>query len=247
MKLNRIFASMLILAATASTSFAAGVASISWTSCVGPVNLNTTGGAPVNAYVSVLGQSQTAQAYQCTTIGGSPGGIQDAWRFDAVGCEGASFFVLNHLATAAVVKSCPSFSGTAPGLQIKKYEYDATTGKVSILLASAYPNPDVNQVPQGNPGAVNPAVRYFLANYNFDLTFATVGPTDPGAGTCGGVGVPVCFALKQASWLTLDGLEIQWALGQDHITSNDPNNSTGCPGAVPAAARTWGSVKNQYR
>ena len=37
MKLNRIFASMLILAATATTSFA-GVASLSWNSCTGPVN-----------------------------------------------------------------------------------------------------------------------------------------------------------------------------------------------------------------
>jgi hypothetical protein len=246
MKLNRIFASMLILAATATTSFA-GVASLSWNSCTGPVNIAVPGGAPIHAYVSILGQNQTSQAYQCITIGGSPGGIQDAWRFDAIGCEGASFFTLDHTATALVVKTCPSFSGLISGLQIKRYDYDSSTGKVKIELASAYPNPDPNQVPQGNPLAVTPTQRYFLAGYTFDLTFATVGPTVPADGTCGGVGVPVCFALTSASWLDLAGNEIPYTFGQGFITSNDPNNSSGCPGAVPAATRTWGSVKNQYR
>lgn len=253
MKLSRVFASLLLLAATSTASLAAGVVDLTWDNCTSVlVDKTVVGGegvtpTTVDIFVSVLGQSQTSQAYQCITIAGSPGGIQDAWRFDATGCEGPSFFTLNHLAPPLVAKTCPSFSGTVPGLQIKRYDYDLTTGKEKIELASAYPAPDANQVPQGNPLATNPLQRYFLANYHFDLTYASAGPTNPAAGTCGGVSVPVCFGLTSASWLDLSGNEIPWAFGKDHLTSNDPNNSSRCPGSVPAQTRTWGSIKGQYR
>ena len=243
MKVTRFLASLLLLGATASVSFAQGAVSLTWTSCTGPVNLTVSGGTPADAYVSVLGHSMVAQAYQCVTIGGSPGGaIRDAWRFDPTGCEGSSFFTLNHLAPAAVVKACPSFQGTIQSLQIKDFSFDGTTGKVRITLANAYPNNGL-----GNPGAVNPAQRYFLANYLFDLSFATAGPTPPDLSTCGGVEVPVCFALTSASWLDNSGVETPWAVAGGFITTNDPNNSQQCPGAVPVAPRTWGSVKSQYR
>jgi len=242
MKLNRIFASLVILAATASASFADGVVSISWNSCVGPNAASTPGGAPLNAFVSVLGQTQTAQSYQCVTVGQQPGGVRDAWRFDPNGCEGSSFFTLNHLAPASVVKTCPSFQGTLASLQIKDYSYDAVSGKVKIVLANAYPNGGA-----GNPAATNASVRYFLANYVFDLTFATPGPSDANAGTCGGVEVPACFGLVSASWLDTAGNEISWTHGNDFLTVNDPNHVQSCPATVPAQSTTWGKVKGQYR
>jgi hypothetical protein len=242
MKVTRFLASLLLLGATASVSFAQGAVSLTWNGCVGPVNIAVAGGSPVNAYVSVLGHSTVAQAYQCVTVGGSPGGpIRDAWRFDPTGCDNG-FFTLNHTAPAAVSKVCPSFQGQIQSLQIKDYSFDATTGKVRITLANAYPNGGA-----GNPGAVNPAVRYFLANYLFDLTFATAGPTPPDLSTCGGVEVPTCWALTSATWLDNSGVETPWAVAAGFITTNDPNNAQGCPGVVPTAPRTWGSVKSQYR
>lgn len=248
MKLNRLFASMVILAVSASTSFAAGVASINWNSCTGPVNIATAPGTPVNAYVSILGQTQTSQAYQCVTLGGSAGGpIADAWRFDPAGCQGSSFFTLNHLAPAAVVKTCPSFQGAFQSLQIKDYSFDPSTGKVRITLANAYPNADASNNAQGNPGGTNPAVRYFLANYLFDLSFASNGPTPADLSTCGHLEVPVCFGLLTASWLDLAGNETQYAIASGYLTTNDAANAQHCPGTVPAQTTSWGKVKGQYR
>lgn len=242
MKLNRIFASMLLLAATSTVALADGAVSLTWTSCVGPANLAVAGGAPINAFVSVLGQTQTAQSYQCVTVGGQPGGpMRDAWRFDPVGCD-AGFFTLNHLAPASVSKTCPSFQGSLQSLQIKDYSFDATTGKVKIVLANAYPNGGA-----GNPAATVAATHYFLANYLFDLTFAVAGPGDP-PNSCGGVEVPACFGLVSASWLDTAGNEINWAhASNDFVTVNDPNNAQHCPGSVPAQTTTWGKLKGQYR
>jgi len=241
MKLNRIFASMLILAATATASFADGVVSLNWNSCVGPINVTPVAGGALDAYVSVLGQSQTAQSYQCVTWGNQVGGpMRDAWRFDPTGCD-AGFFTLNHLAPASVVKACPSFQGTNQSLQIKDYSFDATTGKVRIVLANAYPNGGA-----GNPSATNPVTHYFLADYHFDLSFAVAGPGDP-PNTCGGLEVPSCWALTSASWLDTASNEINWTHGQDYLTTNDPNHTSNCPGSVPAQTTTWGKVKGQYR
>lgn len=240
MKLNRIFASMLILAATATASFADGVVSMNWNSCVGPVDI-TASSTKLEAYVSVLGQSQTAQSYQCVAWGNQPGGpMRDAWRFDPTGCDNG-FFILNHTAPSAVSKVCPSFQGALQSLQIKDYMFDATTGKCRIVLANAFPNGGL-----GNPAATNPAVHYFLANYEFDMSFAVAGAGDP-PNTCGGLEVPACWALTSASWLDTNGNEIFWTHGQDFLTVNDPNNAQHCPGTVPTQATTWGKVKGQYR
>lgn len=251
MKLNRIFAALVLVAATASVSYADGSIDIAWTSCVGPVDLTVTGGNGVtptaaDAFVSLLGFSGTpspADGYQVQGFGGSSGGVRDAWRFDGAGCE-AGFFSTNDKST---VKACPSFSGLLGTLTIPQFEYDPTTGKIHILLAAAYPNQDANGNNQGNPGAVTPTVRYHLAQFHFDMTYATVGPTNAGAGTCGDVGVPLCLVLTQGSWLDLFGVEHQFAINRSFITANDPNNSSRCPGPVPAHSTTWGAIKGQYR
>lgn len=242
MKLNRIFAAFAILAATATASFATTI-DVTWTSCTGATNINTTGGGALDAYVSCIGQNQAAQSYEVWAYGGAPGGTPDAWRFDPSGCEGSAFFTLNHLATAAVIKTCPSFQDpTLASLQIKDYAYDGTTGKVRIVLANAYPNNGA-----GNPLATDPTKRYFLANWHFDMTFAVVGPSDPNAGTCGGVGVPFCWALTRTNWLDTANNEVPFVHGKDYVTVNDVNNAQNCPAPVPAQPRTWGSIKGQYR
>lgn len=233
---------MLILAATATASFADGVVTMNWTSCVGPVNIASAPGGVLDAYVSVLGQSQTSQSYQCVAIGGAPGGaMRDAWRFDPAGCN-VGQFTLNHTAPAAVTKTCPSIQGTLASLQIKDYSFDPTTGKCKIVLANAYPNGGL-----GNPASTDPTKHYFLANYHFDMVFGSNGPTPADLSTCGGLEVPVCWALTSASWLDVNNNEISWTHGSDFLTVNDPNNGQHCPGSVPAQSTTWGKVKGQYR
>jgi len=240
----RRWLTLLLLVVTAGAARADGIISMSWNACTGPINVNPTGGGVLDAYVSVLGQSQTAQSYQVWAYGRTPlATLPDAWRFDAGGCEGPGLFTLSHLAPAAVAKTCPSFQGTLPSLQIKDYAFDPATNRVRIVLANAYPNNGL-----GNPAATNPAQRYFLANDHFDLTFAVAGPSDPAAGTCGGLSAPMCLWMTTTSWLDTNGTKFPWTHGIDFLTVNDPGNGQACPfGFDPARPRTWGSIKGQYR
>ena len=245
MNMTRHLLTALTLCAMATTASAQGTASISWDSC-NPTpltpNKQVAPGAQVattSLYASVIGHSAPHNGYEVQVKFSSPGGsIRDAWRFDSDGCQGSAFITIDHIAPAAVVKTCPSFSGTASVLQIKGYSYDPETGRATGLVANAYP--------AGNPSAVNPAQRYFLARFGFDHSFSVNGATTPGA-DCGGLEVPVCAFLSVAKYNALAGGEIDWAKGQDFVTANDPNNTSGCSGQVPAKNTTWGSVKAQYK
>lgn len=245
MKVTRFLAAVAILGATASTSFAQSV-SLTWDTCVGPIDKAVTPGSIAQANISVLGQTASHKAYDVRIMMISPGGVRDAWRFDAVGCQGSALIELQHLPPAAISKACPAFMGTsAPSLQIKDFSlFDPLTGKMRGVIANSYPNGWGAGSTAG--GVVNPATRYFLGGFKFDETFGVFGPTDPG-NTCGGLEVPVCAHLTNAAWLSLDGIESQWAVASEYITSNDPNNTSRCPGATPAQSTTWGSLKSQYR
>jgi hypothetical protein len=246
MKVTRFLLSALFLGAMATAASAQGIASISWNSCTpGPANLDILPGTQASLYASVIGQSQPHTGYEVQVAlgSGSAGALRDAWRFDGDGCQGSSFITIDHLAPAAVVKACPTFSGTQSVLQIKQYNYDAGTGKAVALCANAYP--------QGGTGTTNPALRYFLARFLFDHTYSVNGPTTPGA-DCGGLEVPVCAHLRVAKWNTVAppggvAQEVPWAIGQEYVTSRDPQNASGCPGATPAVSKTWGSLKAQYK
>jgi hypothetical protein len=240
MKVTRFLLSALFLGAMATSASAQGVVSLSWDGCTGPINKQILPGTQASMFASVIGHDQPHQAYQVfISLGsGSAGPLRDAWRFDASGCQGSSFITIDHLAPASVVKVCPTFQGPLSSIQIKDYSYDAGTGKARAVLANTYP--------AGNTTQINPTVRYFLARFLFDHTFSVNGPTTPGA-DCGGLEVPVCALLTRASWLTPGGVEFQWTPGQEFVTSNDPSNSIGCPGATPAVDKTWGSLKAQYK
>ena len=237
MKVTRFLAAIAILGATASMSYAQSV-SLTWDTCVGPLNKSVAPLSVAQANISVLGQTSTHKAYDVRILMGSPGGLQDAWRFDAAGCQGSAFLELQHLPPATISKACPAFMQTsAPSLQIKDFSFDPLTGKARGVIANSYPN---------GVAAVNPATRYFLGGFKFDETFGVTGPTDPG-NTCGGLEVPVCAHLINAAWLDLNGIESQWSVAAEYITSNDPNNTSRCPAATPAQAKTWGELKGQYR
>jgi len=248
MKVTRFLVSLLFLGAATSTAFAQGAVSLSWDSCVGPINKSVLPGTQASAFVSVLGQSQVHQAYQVQVlIGNGTANLADAWRFDPTGCQGSSFITIDHLAPASVVKVCPTFQGALQSVQVKDYSYDPLTGKARAVLYDAYPNnASPGSPPQGNPGATDPTKRYFLARFLFDETFGANGPSDPG-NTCGGLEIATCFHLSSATWLDLNGNEFPWTVAQDFITSNDAANNTHCPGPTPTQPTTWGHLKNQYR
>jgi hypothetical protein len=155
------------------------------------------------ACTPIIGQSVPHSGSQVWLLlgAGAAGPMRDAWRFDATGCQGSSFITIDHLAPAAISKVCPTFSQTAPGVQIKDYSYDPLTGKCQAVMANGYAS---------GVSTVNPATRYMLAGFKFDETFGVNGPADP-AVACGGLEVGVCIHITRQSWIQLsDGSEHLW-------------------------------------
>lgn len=249
MKVNGFFAALFVLGACATTASAVPAVNISWDSCTGPSDKAILPGTQASLYASVLGMNEPHTGYQLKIrlATGLPSGLPDAWRFDPTGCQGSAFLTIDHLAPAAVVKVCPSLQGALPSLQIKDYAYDAMTGVALTQLANAYPNGGL-----GNTTNVNPAQRYFMGRWLFDHSFSVLGATTPGV-DCGGLGSAICQASvtlnanqPPASYVTVPGVEVPFAFQNQFVTTNG-NIGGFCPGATPAAPRTWGSIKNQYR
>ncbi len=235
-------ATFLLLVAAASNSIAQGLVSLNWNTCEGPVERIIAPGNIAAFYVSVLGQTQLHKAYDVRVLLTQVGDLKDAWRFDAPGCQGVGLLAIDFYNPLPIGKTCPAVAfmqTSAPSLQIKDYSYDSLSGKARGLLANSYPN---------GVTAVNPAIRYLLARFNFDHSFSANGPSDPG-NTCGGLDAPLCAHLSNASWLNLDGQQIPWAISQEFVLANDPFNFIGCPfvGGDPVRTTSWGSIKSQYR
>jgi hypothetical protein len=232
-----------------------GVISLNWgTGCETPVitNLVPTS-APQSLFVSEIGNDQTHRAYQIRFfIADATHHVPDAWRFDAEGCQSAlgSLLTINHTPVGVVSKTCPPFqSWLVSSIQIKDYSF--------LYPGTAYPKTQIRGVlastyPQGTTS--NPAQRYFLAEFRFDHSWSTAGPSTPGT-SCGGFETPMCILLLTgepwdhgaegtSSYLRMsDGVELPFDPGQTWVTVN---GLTGCP-RVPAAPSTWGQVKNAYR
>lgn len=239
MKVTRFLVSLMFLSAISTSAFAQGAVSLVWDGCTGPINKQIAPGTPppgTAMWASVLGQRDMHKSYEVDVTLGSPGGLRDAWRFDAPGCQGTPQIKYDFLSPA---KSCPSFQGAAASLQITNYSFDSATGKARAVLANSYPS-------GSTPNEQIPTTRYFLARFNFDHTYSVNGPGTPGQ-TCGGLEVPVCAHITKAIWIDSAGLEHAFTVAQEYVTANDPNNSSGCPGATATQAKTWGSVKSQYR
>jgi len=238
------------LAFASSTQAADGLVDFSWNACT-PVVQDVTSSTPgaFSLYVSVLGIDVPHQAYETTFIyGDASGGVPDAWRFDPVGCQGSSFVTIDHLAPAAVAKTCPTFQGALASVQVKDVAFvppsDQGTGylgtNMRVSLFNAYPN--------GGAG-ITPVIgtRYFLERVLFDHSFSVQGATNPGV-DCGNWANPICFKMARANYLDLGGFEIPFGR---NVGAGQPlfvtfNGGTACS-AVPAKAATWGAIKNQYR
>jgi len=251
---------MAALALAGSSYATTGTVTMGWTGCntspITDIAVTAQQAATVNLVTFVTGQDDPTLSYQVWILYGNATTktVPDAWRFDASGCEGPSFVTLNHLAPAALSKTCPSFQdagGPHSSLQIKDLNpvpptlpYATTLER--IVVANAYPNP-------GNTPVL--ATKYFLMDAEFNLSFATEGPSDGTAGTCGNLEVPICFNLNTASYIINDGsgneipFNFHGGATGDWATAHSSTQGvvTGCTAATPAQPRTWCSIKSQYR
>jgi len=232
------------LAAASLASAADGVVSMSWDTCVPPIDAATANKAPgtaaVTAIFSVVGNDQAHKAHAVRFVASAADRTTpDAWRFDAAGCQTDAFITLLVVPPGALAKACPAFKG-ANNLDIKAY---APAGVASPYqptqmlgtIASAY---------DATPASV-PATTYFLGGFVFDHTFSVNGAGTPGA-DCGGNDIPFCLALIQnTSYLTPDGTEVSFTVGSNYLTYA-ATPLAGCP-STPARAATWGQIKSQYR
>ncbi|MGH7725453.1 MAG: hypothetical protein ACREOU_08490 [Candidatus Eiseniibacteriota bacterium] len=239
-----VSAMLMTLASIPEPAWAAGTVDLSWNACAPlTVNRNSNGGESISLFASVVGHSEAHQGYQVWLVLGSASGTTpDAWQFEAEGCHGFAPVTIDHASPAG--RTCPSFQGSNPSLQVKTFddrapeigpEYGA--GLRRIVLANAYP---------AGVSAVSSAQRYFLMRVLFDHSLSTTGPGSPGS-TCGGLETPVCVLLveRKLTWLDPNGVELPFSSGQSYVTFNDLQNEARCSGNR-VIDRTWGAIKGEY-
>jgi hypothetical protein len=238
MKVTRILASLLLLAAVTGTASAVPAVRISWDNCTPLIiNKDITPGSTASLFASVGGQDQGHKGYEIQMrLGTGSAPLPDAWRFDADGCQGPALVALDHLPSGTLVKTCPAMQGNLQSVQVKAYDYDASSGKARIAVFNTYP--------AGQPTA-NPATRYFMARAGFDHSFSVDGETTPGV-DCGRLAAPICVHGVAANWLDINGATLAFAYENEFVNSRDPNNLSRCPGATPTQPITWGKIKDQY-
>jgi hypothetical protein len=234
---------ILLTAAVAFASLAAShvraqTIDLSWNGCSPIVaDVVPAAGATLTAYASVTGQSQPHKAYEVWwVVGDVENRIPDAWRFDAGGCNAGSYTFTTQ-PSAALAKSCPPLvpaatqQFTAPLYQLAPAGLGFATTLGNGFLIVAYPTGST---------ATNPAQRYHAARFTLDFTSAVTGPGN-GSSACGGLERPLTLRLVpgRSSWLDLNDVEYDWALGNSTLDVNGGTNAT--------AARTWGQIKGQYR
>ena len=236
-----IVPALLISAMTTSSVATATVIDLSWHVCSPVVTHVDPGPGSLALVVSATGQAQPHKAYEFWIAVSRPdGGLSDAWRFDAAGCQGSGRLEISHLRPIDA-KSCPNFQRAEPSIQIKSFqpapEFLALPPTTAVaVLANTYPS---------GVTFVNPSTRWFLGALIFDHTSSVVGAGTPGV-SCGGYEETVCFRIvhSRCNWLTLDGEEVPFVAGQWWLTFRE---DTPCFGPVPARDATWGLLKGRYR
>lgn len=176
-------------------------------------------------YWFVLDASGVDPVYLCP-----PGEISDAWRFDAVGCH--PFPSVQSIATEASPE-CPALATQGPLLAtFVSYDPDYQTMRFEMLASFLPHDPD-------------PAQRYTLGQFVFDMSAATAGPTVPSV-SCGGAEEPACFSLTRSELTYEDGnpggspLLPEWeGVGWQGVIG-----PCFCP---QVESSTWGRVKALYR
>ena len=236
-----LFLPTLFLLAVVPPAIAAPQLSLTWDTCVGPIDKTAVDPGVYTLNASLTGLDVPTKAYQVwISYGDAALQVPDAWRFDAFGCQTEANISINNLPSPAISKVCPALQGTVPSLQIKTTDlwppvFNVPTTLMRSLLANAYP--------EGNP-VVDPSTHWFLAGFRFDHTYSIVGPTVDPNSYCGGFETSICFRVQIASYLTLD--DVDHPIDGIGAVVATFNGGAGC-GPVPARPSTWGDIKAQYR
>ena len=236
-RLLSIFAALLC----AAPAGAAGVASLTWDGCTGPVTRTVLPGSQAVLFASVIGHSAFHAAYQVDLelsedCAGNPPSFPDAWRFDTGRCQPSGALHYDYLPPAEMAATCPPFRPPVVDALLDNYYYDAITGRATLKVASIYFD--------GVPSA-DPAQRYFLARIVFDQGRGIVGPSVPGF--CGGLETPLCIRPVYLTYLDLAGNAVSWETDTPCLTVNDPAQTSGCNLPTASRATTWGAIRGQYR
>jgi len=227
MKVTRILGTSLLLLAVASFAYAQPAHRISWGGCDYVQNQDFAG---PNVYVLVAsGVLSEPNNGHRTRVSIGPD-VQDAWRFDAEGCQVGQLLI----SFSGASKACPIMS-IAPNLPLSLFSYDAVTGKATLDVSNTY-----------DLFVPDPGLRYTLWQARFDHAYSDFGPQDPLL-ACGFVENPLCFHTVFSELLLEDGSKIPWVLENDFVTWQDPNNGTRCPFATQVESSSWGRVKGMYR
>lgn len=188
---------------------------LTWDSCAGsPLALTERsfeGPAMYRQVVSGTGFSGTVRGYEVVLRARAPGGLADAWRIDAAGCQAGMAAV----ATTAASKSCPSLG--AHGSVTTSVSHDPVSGSIDVRVTSSF-----------SAFSASPGTTYSLFRIDYDLTAATAGATSPGD-SCGGANESVCFSIVEARWVDDSFTERAPGVGNGSITWNDAGgNVTAC-------------------
>jgi len=209
---------------------------MSWDDCtVITPNKSWSGPGTYRLVISGTGFTEHYRFVQLT-IGFYPRRVVRAWDFSTfdywnggTGCQGPT-----RLSIGAGSASCPSY----PAASVTGSMQEGSLTQPGGTWIDLQSNLDPSFTPDG-------AQRYALFRIDFDHSQSLEGIQPYPA--CGQVEEPMCLVVVGKYLNTTTVTNALWADEVAYATWQDPTNSTRCPGATPAAAKTWGGVKAQYR
>ena len=208
-----------------------------WDGCANGSDRKDFGGpGPYNLVLSAKGLSQTITGLQFefyvqtmnTSCYGKPS-YPDAWRFEPGGCQSGRLSV----ATGGAGPLCQGLSATHRTDQLN-VAFEPQSGDLMIVrLTSSF-----------DPVTPNPVNTYALAQFVFDHSLSTVGPST--AGSCGNVDVGMCFTTSGAM-LTGPSGNVDLFISQFTSVAWNVYANPWCGYCDPTQPATWGRIKALYK
>jgi len=227
---------VVLFLVVASNAFALPSLRLSWDDCtvIAP-NKSWSGPGTYRLVVSGTGFTDHYKFVQVGIIF-YPQRVVPAWDFSTFdyGTGGAGCQAPSRMSVGAGSASCPPYPATFVAGMMQEGGLTQPAGTWIDLHA----NLDPSFTPDG-------AQRYALFRVDFDHSQSLEGVHSYPA--CGQVEEPMCLVVASKYLNTTTVTGAGWADEVAYATWQDPTNSTRCPGATPAAPRTWGALKAQYR